>query len=123
MIAVALWLALAGLPGAQIRVNPDAKETVRPDFRAVKAGETRVEGLLERVGCPPRRPVLFDLRLKDKKLIRYLAPSLTAVDYITYGPTIAAVQCGIRRPADHVYLTFTAGEAAGRVVAIEFLPR
>ena len=124
MIGLALAVALlAQTPDEQkpLRVVPGAEPESRTIYRALKAGEQRVTGLLRRIECPPGRPVTFILQLPDKTPAKYTAPSLASVEYIAHTPTFRGpVSCGGRTPPERVYLTV--GSTAKRVVALEFLP-
>jgi hypothetical protein len=103
-----------------VRVTPGVEPETRTIYRAPKAGEQRVEGLLRRIECPAGRPVTFVLQLPDKSPAKYTAPSLASVDYIAHTPTFRGpVTCGGRTPPDRVYLTWM--PSTKRVVAIEFL--
>lgn len=114
-------LAQAPIDQKPLRVVPGAAPETRTVYRAVKPGERRVQGLLRRIECLPRRPVTFVLQLPDKTPARYSAPSLASVEYIAHTPTFRGpVSCGGRTPAERVYLTWAT--ATKRVVAVEFLP-
>ena len=105
------------------RVVPGGSPTVKPVYRELKPGEERVEGLLQRVECPPGRPVSFVVKLDDR-VAKYEAPRLDAVEYIAYTPDFQGpMSCGGRGKGDPVLVTWkTAGKQA-RAVAVEFLPR
>ena len=110
-------------PGEPLRVSPDSSPETKTVYRAVKPGEERVEGLLQRVDCPPGRPVTFIMKLKDG-VAKYQAPRLDAVDYIAHTPSFRGpMTCGGRMPGDPVYLTWKTVGGAPRVIAVEFLPK
>jgi hypothetical protein len=97
-----------------------------PDFRPVQAGEQRIEGLLERIDCPPDGPARFVVR--DASGVRSLAVSRIAdVDFISYRADLTGgVQCGPFKEPMRVYVTVREEPAPARdrvVVAIEFLPK
>ena len=118
-LALAL-LAHTATAQEPLRVTPGGE--TKTLYRAVKAGEQRIEALLRRIECPPNRPVTFVLQLPDKTPAKYSAPSLASVEYIAHTPAFRGpVSCGGRTPPDRVYLTST--KAGGRVVAVEFLPK
>ena len=101
-------------------VPGEAPET-RTTYRALKAGEQRVEARLRRIECPTGRPVTFVLQLPDGKPAKYSAPALASVDFIAHTPTFRGpVSCGGRTPPERVYLTWQT--SSSRVVAVEFLP-
>jgi hypothetical protein len=105
------------------RMTPDGPSVVKPVYRELKRGEERVDGLLQRVECPPGRPVTFVMKTKER-VLKYQAPRLDAVEYIAHTPDFKGpMSCGGRMPGDPVFLTVKAAGAATRVVAVEFLPR
>jgi len=123
MLLVTLMTPIQTASRDPLRVDAGAAPVVKPVYRAVKPGEVRIEGLLQRVECPPGRPVSFVVKLKDR-VEKYQAPHLAAVEYIAHtrdfrGP----MACGGRMPGDPVFLTWKATGTAPRVVAVEFLPR
>jgi hypothetical protein len=102
--------------------KPQAAVPGRPDFRKVKQGERRVQGLLQRIVCTPKR-VEFVMRLPDR-VARFQAAAITNVEFISYRRDLAGnVGCGGRTPPDPVYLTSRTGPLDGTAVAVEFLPR
>jgi hypothetical protein len=118
-----LLIMLLGLSQQPQRVVPGDSPIVKPIYREVKAGEQRVEGLLQRVECPPGRPVTFVMKLKDR-VAKYQAPRLDAVDYIAHTPDFKGpMTCGGRLAGDPVFLTWKPAGTGTRVVAVEFLPR
>jgi len=120
---IALSLQAQSTPQEPRRVTPGASSVEKPVYRELKRGEERVEGLLQRVECPPGRPVTFVLKLKDR-VAKYQAPRLDAVEYIAYTPDFKGpMSCGGRAPADPVYLTWKTVGTTPRVVAVEFLRR
>ena len=123
MIVILLLLTGALAQNAPPRVVPGASPAVKPVYRETKPGEERVEGLLQRVECPPGRPVMFTVKLPDR-VARYYAPRLDAVDYIAHTPDFRGpMTCGGRMPGDPVFLTWKTVKNAPQVVAVEFLPR
>jgi hypothetical protein len=116
-------ILLVGLSQQPRRVVPGASSEVKPVYREMKSGEERVDGLLQRVECPPGRPVTFILKLKDR-VLKYQAPRLDAVEYIAHTPDFKGpMTCGGRMAGDPVLLTWKTVGAAPRVVAVEFLPK
>ena len=104
------------------RVDPASPSTVKPVYREPAKGEAVIEGLLQRVECPYRRPVLFTLRV-DKAVERFEAPRLDNVEYIAHTPDFKGpMTCGGRGKGDHVRLTWKKVANTRRGVAIEFLP-
>jgi len=98
-----------------------------PDFRRVQAGEQRIQGLLERIDCPPDGgPARFVVR--DASGVTALPVLRMAdVDFISYRADLTGgVQCGPFKEPMRVYVTVREGPAPARekvVVAIEFLPK
>jgi hypothetical protein len=118
-----LLIVLLGLLQEPQRVVPGDSAIVKPIYRQVKTGEERVEGLLQRVECPPGRPVTFVMKLKDR-VAKYQAPRLDAVEYIAHTADFKGqMTCGGRMAGDPVFLTWKPDGKATRVVAVEFLPR
>jgi hypothetical protein len=103
--------------------TPDAP--ARPLFRVTMTGESRLEGSLERIECPPRAPVTLHVRTAANVGILQ-APSLKAIEFITYRPDMAgSVPCGFLKAPTPVYVTWREGARPGvkLVVAVEFLPQ
>lgn len=123
-LLISLLMTLAVLPAlAQepIRINPGETGKAKPVYRETKTGETRVEGLLQRVECPPGRPVTFRLRVKDKPE-RYEATRLADVEFVAHTPEFKGpFGCGGRAAGDRVFLTWKASGKTRTVVAVEFL--
>jgi hypothetical protein len=96
-----------------------------PSFRAVQAGEARVEGTLERIDCAASGTATFGLRDDGRPVP--LRARLSDVEFITYRDDLTGgVKCGAMPPEMHVYITWRAGgQPAGdrKVVAVEFLPK
>lgn len=122
LISVIVTLAtLPVLAQAPVRINPGDTGKTKTVFRETQAGETRVEGLLRRVECPPGRPVKFTMRVNDKPE-QYEAARLSDVDFATYTPTFKGpLACGGRAAGDRVFLTWKATGNTRTVVAVEFL--
>ena len=98
-----------------------------PDFRRVQAGEQRIEGLLERIDCPPDGgPARFVVR-GASGVTALPVPRMADVDFISYRADLTGgVQCGSFKEPMRVYVTVREGPAPAReraVVAIEFLPK
>jgi hypothetical protein len=101
---------------------PGESADPQPLFRKAAAGEQRLEGMLERIQCSPKR-IEFLVRAGDR-LARFQAAKMGQVEFITYRTDLqGSIACGARTPPDPVYVTFRPGELDGTVVAIEFVPR
>src|SRR5258705_3391688 len=123
MLLVALMTPIQTASRDPLRVVAGAAPVVKPVYREVKPGEVRIEGLLQRVECPPGRPVSFVVKLKDR-VEKYQAPRLAAVEYIAHTPDFRGpMTCGGRMPGDPVLLTWKTVGSSARVIAVEFLPR
>lgn len=123
LVTLLFAVSLQAVPAEPVRVVPDAAAQIKPVYREMKPGEERVEGLLQRVECPPGRPVTFVMKLKDRAQ-KYQAPRLDAVDYIAHTPSFRGpMSCGGRMPGDPVLLTWKTVDGAPRVIAVEFLPK
>jgi hypothetical protein len=116
-------------PGAATRSASDqpagsASHALRPVFRALQAGEQRIEGGLERIECPPGGAAVFHLRTAGGP-ISAAAARMAEVEFITYRDDLSGnVRCGPLDAALPVYLTWRPGSGAadGRMaIAIEFL--
>jgi hypothetical protein len=97
---------------------------VRPVFRLTATGETRIEGTLERIDCPPRAPATFHVRTPSG-IETLLTENLETVEFITYREDLAgSVSCGPWKQPASVYATWRAGAKSGvkMLVAVEFLP-
>jgi hypothetical protein len=123
LVTLLVAVSLQATPPAPLRVNPEAPPVTKTVYRELKPGEERVDGLLQRVDCPPGRPVTFIMKVKDG-VAKYQAPRLDAVDYIAHTPSFRGpMTCGGRMPGDPVYLTWKTVGGAPRVIAVEFLPK
>ena len=122
LVTLLLAVSIQTAPREPVRVVADSTPVTKTVYREMKPGEERVEGLLQRVDCPPGRPVTFIMKLKDR-VAKYQAPRLDAVDYIAHTPSFKGpMSCGGRMPGDPVYLTWKAVGGAPRAIAVEFLP-
>jgi hypothetical protein len=113
------------VPGVdQPRLQDDGPPRFVAEFRAVQAGEERVDGVLERIDCAGNGKATFGLREPGSR--SPLTGQLNEVEFITYRDDLTGgVKCGALPQPMRVYVTWRAGEqpAADRtVVAVEFLP-
>ena len=128
IVMTTLWMAQApqaprqsSPPDAPRRVVPGEQSETKTIYRELKEGEERVEGQLQRIVCPPGKPVTFVVKAKDK-VMTYTAARLDAVDYIAHNPSFRGpVSCGGYTPPEHVFVTSKKVNGATRPVAIEFL--
>jgi hypothetical protein len=114
-------------PATPVRVDEQSSGTPQPVYRPTQPGETRVEGQLARILCAQNGAVTFDVRV-DGALQRFSARALREVEFITYRDNSpGVVSCGVRQPAERVYLTWrpltpAVKSVVGRAVAVELLP-
>jgi hypothetical protein len=110
-------------PDVPRRVVPGEQSETKTIYREVKAGEERVEGLLQRINCPPGKPVTFVVKARDQ-VVTFTSPRLDAVEFIAHNPNFRGpVSCGGYTPAEHVFVTSKKVNGAAKPVAIEFLPK
>jgi hypothetical protein len=93
-------------------------------FRMLQPGELRIEGVLERIECP-RVGITLHVRQGDRAM-RFIADTFDAIEFLTYRDDLGGrIQCGPRKPADPVYVTYVTDPRGsdGRIIAVEFLPK
>jgi hypothetical protein len=97
-----------------------------PEFRAVRSDERRLDGMLERIDCPPDGPARFVVR-DASGVTAFPVPRMADVDFISYrGDLTGGVSCGPFKEPMHVYVTWRESPGPARdkvVVAVEFLPK
>ena len=110
-------------------VNADKPQTAgppkfRPDFRALQAGEQRLDGMLEQIDCAPGKSPVLRVRVASE--IVEVEGQMSAVQFITYRDDLTGgVTCGKRTPM-RVYVTWREGTSPRHeklAVAVEFLPK
>jgi hypothetical protein len=122
ILVLALLTVQSAPPQTPRRVPASGSSEQKTIYREVKPGEERVDALLQRIECPPGKPVTFVLKLDDG-VAKYQAPRLDSVEYISHSSKVGSrVGCGGLTPAPRVYLTWKTVSNAPRVVAVEFLP-
>jgi hypothetical protein len=93
-------------------------------YRALKPGEQRLEGTLERIDCTVGKPAVFHVRTPLD--IVELEGQMAEVEFIAFRDDLTGgVMCGPRVPM-RVYATWRNGESSRHekvVVAVEFLPK
>jgi tetratricopeptide (TPR) repeat protein len=111
----------------QLGDNPVAPRpsSLTPVFRALKTGEQRLEGELERIECRAGGAAVFHLRTAGGPASA-TAASMADVDFITYRNDLSgSIPCGPLKTALPVYLSWRAGNGSPDekvAIAIEFLP-
>ena len=105
--------------------SPAPQPDIVPVYREPGPGEQRTEGILEQIACT-RGAVVLHVRTTDR-LVRFHAPTLEQIEFITYRTDLSGkVSCGKRPAPDKVIVTWRAGEGDrvkagdGRAVAVEF---
>jgi hypothetical protein len=116
----------AGQPGPEPAAAPSGPDEPKfvPEWRAIGAGEERVEGVLERIECGAKS-VAFHLKIPQGQA-RLTAVALDQVEFITYRSDLSgSIACGALKEPLAVYVThaFGADGKTSRVVAVEFLPK
>ena len=96
-----------------------------PLYRKVGPGESRVQGLLERIDCT-NPGIVLHVNVEGT-IERFAAPSMTGVAFISHREDLrGGIDCSPRAPPDRVYVTWREDDSPGRarrVVAVEFLPK
>ena len=83
------------------------------------------EGPLERIDCASNGAVTLVLRT-DGELKRFTAAAFSDIEFISYRNELTgSINCGDRKPADSVYVTWVpltplSAGVAGKPVAVEF---
>jgi hypothetical protein len=94
-------------------------------YRQTRPGEERIEGILERIECPPKSGPLFHIKTGNAPAV-FKAAAFDKVEFITYRDDLTgSITCGAVKEPMWVYVTVGPGEQAGAkvVMAIEFLPK
>lgn len=122
--ASARSLTIAGQPPAETRESISLPVT-RPQFRELKPGEERTEGVLDGFECVQGRGVTFSVKVGNT-VVSAVAPTFNDIEFITYRDDLGgSVTCGPLKTPMAVYLTWRKGaDGTSRIaVAIEFLPK
>jgi len=108
--------------GPSNRRSADSGAASKVVFRKLGEGEQRIEGRLERISCSAAGLSLH-IVLDDTRVERFDAASLDRIDFITYrDDPPGVITCGVREPAERVYLTWRQKDRIRQIVAVEFLP-
>ena len=116
---------MARLEGQKVETAGSAGQRRRaPVYRALEPGESRVEGLLERINCGAKE-IAIEVNVAGTTE-RFVAESLNAVAFISHRDDLRSmIACTIRTPPDRVYVTWRPTDVPSRprqVIAVEFLP-
>jgi hypothetical protein len=125
---IATVLAVSGsksvpVPGIEQPRRPDeGRPRFVPEFRAVLAGEVRLEGTLDRIDCAAGGQATF--HLQDADAPGPLVGRLGDIDFIAYRDDLdGGVKCGVLPRPMRVFVTWRAQPDSPKiVVAVEFLP-
>jgi hypothetical protein len=113
-------------PASDVTVanHPPSEPVRKPVFRVLRTGETRAEGMLERIDCVSGTGIVFRVKTTDG-VVTATAAQFSDIDFITYRDDLRGnVECGPLKEPMSVYLTWRPGTAGAKlVVAIEFLPK
>ncbi|MCA1642302.1 MAG: tetratricopeptide repeat protein [Acidobacteria bacterium] len=114
-----------GAGGVQTAVTTTV-ENMKPTIKRRTNGE-QVRGALTRIDCPGGSVVVFNVRVGDRTL-RLRAASFERVEFMSYVPTMAgaALECGLRKPENLVYVTFRRATEPkpkfdGELLAVDFV--
>ena len=116
---------VARLEGQKLEaVGPSGQRRGAPVYRKLESGESRVEGLLERINCAAKE-IAIEVNVAGTTE-RFVAESLNAVAFISHRDDLRSmIACTIRTPPDRVYVTWRQTDLPSRprqVIAVEFLP-
>jgi tetratricopeptide (TPR) repeat protein len=95
-----------------------------PVYRPLQPGESRVEGLLERINCAAKE-IVIEVNVAGTTE-RFVAESLNSLAFISHRDDLRSmIACTLRTPPDRVYVTWRLADPPSRlrqVIAVEFLP-
>ncbi len=116
---------VARLEGQKLETGPPARQRRgAPVYRTLGPGESRVEGLLERINCAAKE-IVIDVNIAGITE-RFVAESLNTVAFISHRDDLRSmIACTARTPPDRVYVTWRQADpppSPRRVIAVEFLP-
>jgi hypothetical protein len=113
--------------GADSAPSGNPPPVATPVFRELKTGEQRLEGTLEKIECSPNGRITLVIQ-SDGEMKRFTAAAFSDIDFISYrAEQSGSINCGNRKPADAIYLTWvpiapTPPGVTGKPLAVEFLP-
>jgi tetratricopeptide (TPR) repeat protein len=108
-------------------VNVDPSSYLREALRNPGAGETQVQGILERIDCDARG-VVFNVRVEGR-VLKLRAANFDSVDLTSFSPDAGGeISCGQRKPESNVVVCYVASTDArtkvdGTLRSIEFVPK
>jgi tetratricopeptide (TPR) repeat protein len=110
---------------APVKIDPSSY--LREALRKPDAGETQIQGILERIDCDPKG-VVFNVRIEGR-LLKLRAASFDSVDLTSFSPDAGGeISCGQRKSESSVVVCYVASTDArtkvdGTLRSIEFVPK
>jgi len=110
-----------------LSVNVDPSSYLREALRKPGAGETQVQGILERIDCDAKG-VVFNVRVQSH-VLKLRAADFDSVDLTSFSPDAGGeISCGQRKPESNVVVCYVASTDArtrvdGTLRSIEFVPK
>ena len=110
---------------APVKIDPSSY--LREALRKPDAGETQVQGILERIDCDPKG-VVFNVRIEGR-VLKLRAASFDNVDLTSFSPDAGGeISCGQRKAESSVVVCYVASTDArikvdGTLRSIEFVPK
>ena len=110
---------------APVKIDPSSY--LREALRKPDAGETQVQGILERIDCDPKG-VVFNVRIAGR-VLKVRAASFDNVDLTSFSPDAGGeISCGPRKSESSVVVCYVASTDArtkvdGTLRSIEFVPK
>ena len=97
---------VARLEGQKLETaRPTRQRRDAPVYRTLKPGESRVEGLLERINCAAKE-IVIEVNVAGTTE-RFVAESLNALEFISHRDDLRSmIACTRRTPPDRVYVTW-----------------
>ena len=111
--------------GPLVRVDPSSY--LREALRKPGAGETQLQGILERIDCDTKG-VVFNVRLEGR-VLKLRAANFDSVDLTSFSPDAGGeISCGQRKSESSVVVCYVASTDArtkvdGTLRSIEFVPK
>jgi len=111
--------------GPPVKVDPSSY--LREALRKPDAGETQVQGILERIDCDTKG-VVFNVRIEDR-VLKLRAANFDSVELTSFSPDAGGeISCGQRKAESSVVICYLASTDArtkvdGTLRSIEFVPK
>jgi hypothetical protein len=110
---------------APVKIDPSSY--LREALRKPDAGETQVQGILERIDCDPKG-VVFQVRIEGR-VLKLRAANFDSVELTSFSPGAGGeISCGQRKAESSVVVCYVASPDArtkvdGTLRSIEFVPK